>query len=54
MQAVSFKWAHRKKISTGDKSIPPPIPMRPEINPMAAPIPNVAYGLKGRIGLSAC
>lgn len=38
--AVCFISAHFNNNKTGDKIIPPPIPIKPDRNPIAAPITN--------------
>ncbi len=42
--AASLRFAHDKRIITGVSNIPPPIPIKPDINPIIQPI-NKANGI---------
>jgi hypothetical protein len=48
-QAASFTVAHRMRIRIGDRIIPPPIPIVPEIKPITAPVKIAVGMLSGRI-----
>src|ERR1700736_972183 len=45
--AACRMWAHRKNKRRGVRKIPPPVPVRPERNPTAAPVPRATGALGG-------